>query len=219
MKRSSLWRGRVLFPALALALSVAAAAADQRAVVTAVLDGDTVRIKSADGRVAKLRLIGIDTPEMGSRDEPMPPEPFAREATAYTRRTLDGRRVRLEFEPAQQRHDRYGRLLAYVFLDDGTFINDDLVRQGFARAYTRFPCRYEARFLAAEAEARAAGRGLWAAPGTPGAAAAGPIIGNRRSRLYHRPGQRRYDEIAEANRVYFATAADAERAGYRAARK
>jgi micrococcal nuclease len=219
MKRSSVLLRHVRSLALLSALLAGAAAADQRVVVTAVVDGDTVRVKGADGRVANLRLIGIDTPEMGSRDEPMPPERFAREATAYTRRTLDGRTVRLEFEPAQDRHDRYGRVLAYVFLDDGTFVNDALVRQGFARAYTRFPFRYKAQFLAAEAEARAAGRGLWGGLPTPGAAAAGPVIGNRRSRVYHRPGQRRYDAVAEANRVYFATAADAERAGYRPARK
>lgn len=218
MKRTSVLLGHVGWLALVWALSAGAAVADQRVLVTAVVDGDTLRIEGDDGRPVIVRLIGVDTPEMGSRDEPVPPERFAREATAYTRHTLDGRRVRLEFEPAQDRHDRYGRLLAYVFLDDGTFVNDALVRQGFARAYTRFPFRYKEQFLAAEAEARSAARGLWNGLETP-SAAAGPIIGNRRSRVYHRPGQRRYDEVAEANRVYFATAADAERAGYRPARK
>ena len=69
--------------------------------------------------------------------------------------------MRLEYD--FQRQDRYGRTLAYVFLEDGTFINAEIVRQGYGFAYTGFPFRYLEDFRAHEREARASGRGLWAA--------------------------------------------------------
>jgi micrococcal nuclease len=132
--------------------------------VTAVLDGDTIRIER-NGRKQTVRLIGVDTPELGNRKRPdEPPQPFAREAASYARQTLHHRRVRIEFE-GRERQDRYGRLLAYVFLDDDTFFNRELVRRGYGRAYTRFPFRFAKEFRALEDEARAARRGLWALPG------------------------------------------------------
>jgi micrococcal nuclease len=131
------------------------------ALVASVVDGDTIRVDFGDG-VRTVRLIGVDTPELGDRDDPsVPPQPFAREATDFTRRTLRGKRIRLEYEPAE-RLDRYGRTLAYVFLEDGTFFNRELVRSGYARAYTRFPFRYRKQFRADEAAARRDRRGLWA---------------------------------------------------------
>jgi micrococcal nuclease len=163
-----------------------------------------------------VRLIGVDTPELGDRrDRSAAPQPWAREAADFTRRTLKGKRVRLEFEPAD-RFDRYGRTLAYVFLDDGTFVNRELVRSGYAQAYTHFPFRYRAEFRADEAEARQARRGLWAdVPPAP----SGPVIGNRASGIYHLPGQKHYADVAERNRVYFDNEAAAKAAGFTAARR
>ncbi|MGD9762335.1 MAG: thermonuclease family protein [Candidatus Binatia bacterium] len=201
---------------LALLVHVAVAAADtgERALVTRVADGDTVRVQVA-GRELSVRLIGVDAPEMGFRGRPgAPPQPFAREATAFARRTLDGRRVRLEFETGD-RLDKYGRTLAYVFLDDGTFFNRELIRQGYARALARYPFRYRKQFLADEAAARQAKRGLWADVAAP---RHGPVIGNVRSRIYHVPGQPHYDDVAPQNRVYFANEQAARAAGYRPAR-
>jgi micrococcal nuclease len=71
----------------------------------------------------------------------------------------EGKRVRLEFD--QDRVDRYGRTLAYVYLEDGTFFNAEIVRQGYGFAYTRFPFRYLEQFRDYEREAREAKRGLW----------------------------------------------------------
>ncbi len=71
----------------------------------------------------------------------------------------EGRRVRLEFD--QERVDRFGRTLAYVYLEDGMFLNAEIVRQGYGHAYTRFPFKYLEEFRAYEREAREAQRGLW----------------------------------------------------------
>lgn len=187
----------------------------QSAVVEQVVDGDTIRVR-AGGQRFTVRLIGVDTPELRDRDDPAaPPEPYARAAADYTRTALGRRTVRLELEPGA-RLDRYGRTLAYVFLADGTFFNRVLLQQGYARLYRGMPPRHRAAFAADEAAARAAGRGLWAAVA---AAPAGPVIGNRRSRIYHLPGQRHYDRVAAANRVYFDSEDAARAAGYRPANR
>lgn len=147
--------------ALLLQLSSPAAASDaQRARVFTIVDGDTIRVY-VGGQRRTVRLIGVDTPELRDRDDPAaPPQRFAREAADFTRKTLYGKQVRLEYED-RDRIDRYGRVLAYVFLDDGTFFNRELVRSGYGRAYTRFPFRYRKQFRADEAAARRSGLGLW----------------------------------------------------------
>jgi micrococcal nuclease len=196
-------------------LPLSAALAGEQAVVAHVVDGDTVRVRLAQREVT-VRLIGVDTPELRDRhDRSAPAQPFAREAASFTRSALSGRTVRLEYEAAE-RYDRYGRTLAYVFLADGTCFNRELVRQGYARAYVRFPFARQEQFVADEQAARAARRGLWAQEENRDT---GAVIGNRRSRLYHRPGQRHYAEIAPANRVYFASEAAARAAGYAPARE
>lgn len=129
-----------------------------RALVTEVVDGDTVHV-GRGWRSLTVRLIGVDAPETVHPERPV--EPYGPEAAAFTRRSLQGRWVRLEFE-AGERADRYGRHLAYLILEDGTLFNLELVRQGYARAYTRFPFRYREEFRRAERQAREAGRGLWA---------------------------------------------------------
>ncbi|MEO8606029.1 MAG: thermonuclease family protein [bacterium] len=200
-------------------LAVAAAAAappPPTAVVTRIVDGDTVHVET-DGRDVTVRLIGVDTPELHSRDDPRAaPQPFARQASDFTRLRLADRTVRLEFE-SDERLDRYGRTLAYVFLPDGTFFNRELVRGGYARAYVRFPFRFREQFVADETAARQAGRGLWAEANAR--VVNGLVIGNRRSRLYHLPGQKHYDDVSVRNRVYFANEDAARAAGYTPARQ
>ena len=158
------WLRRCRSPRSAFAASLAvgflvapALAAAQH--VERVVDGDTI-IVSGVGRV---RLIGVDTPE--SVDPRRPVEFFGKEAGAFTRRLVDGKRVRLEYD--WERTDRYGRTLAYVYLPGGTFVNAEIIRRGYGHAYTRFPFKYLERFRQLEREARAAGRGLWGP--TPGA--------------------------------------------------
>jgi endonuclease YncB( thermonuclease family) len=124
--------------------------------VTRVYDGDTIEALVA-GRSEKIRYIGIDTPEM---DDPRPVVlEMAREAARANRELVGGRRVRLELDI--QERDRYGRLLAYVWLGD-TLVNEWLVKEGYAAAPTFPPnVRYQDRLRAAERDARQAGRRLW----------------------------------------------------------
>ncbi len=133
----------------------AARAVPQVYVVERVVDGDTIIVRG----VGRIRLVGVDTPE--TVDPRRPVEFFGREASAFTKRMLEGQRVRLEYD--WERTDRYGRTLAYVRLLDGTLINAEIIRQGYGHAYTRFPFKYLDEFRQYEREAREAGRGLWAA--------------------------------------------------------
>jgi len=166
-----------------------------------------------------VRLIGVDAPETVHPEEPV--QFYGPEASEFTKNSLAGRWVRLEFEP-QEQIDVYGRLLAYIFLEDGTFFNQEIVRQGYARAYTRFPFRYDKEFRLAQAEAREAGRGLWVRQKRQPISLhplEGKIIGNRRSKVFHVPGQVNYGRVSEENRVYFDTPEEAVKAGYRRAKR
>ena len=128
--------------------------------VVSVVDGDTVNVRM-NGKVESVRLIGIDAPETNAPGRPA--QCFGSQAGAQAEALLAGQTVRLEFDASQGRRDRYDRLLAYVWVGD-THVNELLVRQGYAREFTySAPYRYQSAFQAAEAEARAAGRGLWAA--------------------------------------------------------
>jgi len=120
-----------------------------------VVDGDTLELDGGE----RVRLIGVDTPE--TVDPRRPVQYFGKEASAFTRRMAEGQTVRLEYD--QDTRDRYDRTLAYVYLQNGTFLNAEIIRQGYGHAYTRFPFRYQEQFLALEREAREQSRGLWAA--------------------------------------------------------
>lgn len=124
------------------------------AVVERVIDGDTVVLATQE----RIRYIGVDTPEMHHPKKPV--EAYAREAKEFNRRLVEGKAIRLEFDV--ERHDKYGRLLAYVYLEDGTFVNAELIRQGYAQILTIPPnVKYADLFLKHQREAREAGRGLW----------------------------------------------------------
>jgi micrococcal nuclease len=137
--------------------------ADGQATVTRVVDGDTIVVDLGD-RTEKVRLIGIDTPE--TKDPRKPVQCYGKEASKRTEALLpEGTAVRLERDV--ELRDRYGRLLAYVFRQpDGLFVNLELARGGYAQVLTIPPNVANAdRFVAAVAEARRAGRGLWSACG------------------------------------------------------
>ena len=123
---------------------------------TRVIDGDTI-VVDIDGKQEKVRLIGVDTPETVHPEKPV--EYFGKEASEFTKRMAEGKKVRLEYD--WQDRDKYGRVLAYVYLEDGTFLNADIVRQGFGFAYTRYPFKYLEEFRQYEREARENGKGLW----------------------------------------------------------
>ena len=123
--------------------------------VTRVVDGDTVEIAGGE----KVRYIGMTTPESVKPDWPV--ECFGKEASARNRELVEGKTVRLTKDVSER--DRYGRLLRFVSLEDGTLVNEELVREGYARVSTFPPdVAKESVFRAAERDARAAKRGLWA---------------------------------------------------------
>jgi micrococcal nuclease len=131
--------------------------------VVDVVDGDTIRV-SIDGQTYTLRYIGIDAPETRHPDRPV--EWMGPEATAANERLVGGKTVYLEKDVSET--DRYGRLLRYVYLPDGEFVNAALVRQGYAVASTYPPdVKYQDLLRQAEQEAREAGRGLWSATPSP----------------------------------------------------
>ena len=122
--------------------------------VERVVDGDTLVVDGGE----RVRLIGIDTPESVKPNTPV--ECFAREASREMERLVEGRRVRLDdIDP----RDQYDRLLAYVYRDK-LFVNEEMVRRGFATVATFPPnVRHVPEFLRAQRDARVAGRGLWSA--------------------------------------------------------
>lgn len=133
--------------------------------VTKVVDGDTLHV-ALGGRRERVRLIGIDTPESVKPNTAV--ECFAREASARTKELVPaGSIVRLVRDI--EARDRYGRLLAYVYRSsDGLFVNLALARDGYAAPLTIPPnIAHAEAFAAAAAQARQAGRGLWASCGGP----------------------------------------------------
>lgn len=140
--------------------------------VIGVVDGDTIDVRLPDGREERVRLLGIDTPEVHVETSPgefegVPNTTAAREclravgenASATVRERVGSRQVRLEIDPLADRRGGYDRLLAYVLID-GTNLNRALVAEGYARVYeTEFSERDA--FEAAESNAMAADRGVW----------------------------------------------------------
>jgi micrococcal nuclease len=186
--------------------------------VKKVIDGDTIYVKRGWESIL-VRLIGVDTPETVHPEKPV--EFFGPEASEFTRRQLEGKKVRLEFEASNQ-YDDYGRLLAYVFLIDGTLFNAELIKQGYARVIAPSPFHRYKEFRSYERKARAARLGIWAAKAKvlqPPTETSGKIIANRLSKIYHIPGQANYGRIKEENRVYFKSEEEAIRAGYRKAKR
>lgn len=137
--------------------------------VTVVYDGDTVRVRLAGRGDEKVRLIGVDSPELDDARERVRLMAFLAKRFAFSH--LYGAEV--ELLPGPEERDAYGRLLAFVRMSNGRIFNVMLVREGFAHAYLRFPFdeTWRKELKAAEAEARRWGRGLWSTEPYPETAA------------------------------------------------
>lgn len=134
------------------------------ATVVRVIDGDTIVVADSGGHAFRVRLLGMDTPE--TVDPRKPIQCFGPQASAYTKHLLTGRRVMLRYDRVL--HDRYGRVLAYVYRDGAQplFVDADLVARGYARTLTIPPNTAHAAQLARlQSAAAVAGRGLWGACG------------------------------------------------------
>ncbi len=127
--------------------------------VVKVVDGDTLDV-NIDGKIERLRLIGIDTPE--TFDPRKSVQCFGKEASNKAKELLMNQFVTLEADESQGERDKYKRLLRYVFLPDGTNFNFYMISEGFANEYTyNDPYKYQAEFKQAQMDARSANKGLW----------------------------------------------------------
>ena len=141
------------------ALSIAQPQDSRQSQVIRIIDGDTIQAKT-NGKVETIRLIGINTPE--TVDPRRPVECFGKEASEKTKELLNDKTVKIETDPSQDMRDKYGRLLAYIFLEDGTNINKKLIEEGYAYEYTHErPYQYQIEFKQAQKQAEEAERGLW----------------------------------------------------------
>ncbi len=128
--------------------------------VTKVVDGDTIDV-DINGKVTRLRLIGMDTPEVVDPRKPV--QCFGREASAKAKELLSGQSVGLESDQSQGELDKYGRTLRYVYLADGRSFNKLMIEEGYAHEYTYdLPYKYQAEYKNAQKVAEASKVGLWA---------------------------------------------------------
>lgn len=170
-----------------------------QALVAEVRDGDTVVLDTGQ----KVRLLGIDTPEL--EREGQPADFLAHKAKQVLTNLAQGKRVRLEYDKV--RYDRYGRVLSFLFLMDGTDLSREMVRRGLARVYTIPPnLRFREELLAAQREAIAARRGIWLKALKQDEPS---YIGNKRSLIFHRPTCPQGGKTAKSNRVEIRSLTDA----------
>lgn len=171
------WLQALVLVALAVAYAAFRAAgvprdasAGQTYHVSRVVDGDTLKLSNGE----RVRLIGVDTPEVHmseklardarkSNKDAKEIQALGAKASAFTKQLCEGRQIRLEYDV--QKRDRYGRLLAYAYLEDGTFINAKILEEGYGQVMTVPPnVKYADRFLELQGQAREKGRGLWGEP-------------------------------------------------------
>lgn len=189
------------------------------ATVTYVVDGDTVHVALAGGKEEKVRFIGVNTPESTKEVET-----YGKEASAYTKSRLDGRKIWLELDVEER--DRYGRLLAYIWLEQpasdseaevrARMFNVELLLNGYAQVMTVPPnVKYVDLFVELQREAREAGKGLWGLTGEEKAGEAEDYyVASLRSKKFHRPECEWGQKISTANLVKFNTVDEALNAGY-----
>jgi endonuclease YncB( thermonuclease family) len=232
-KAGKLITGALLVALLALSVFAQAQTQTVTGKVVGVSDGDTITVLDGQKRQHKIRLDGIDAPE-SSQD-------FGSRAKQSLSDLVFGKTVTV----ISSKKDRYGRTVGKVMLSDGKDVNLEQIQRGFAWFYRQYAKELQPEDARAYEQAERAAReekaGLWAGasptppwefrrggrsatvkpPGaklsTP-ATVAGPIVGNRNSKIYHLSNCPDYSKVSEKNRVPFATEAEALAAGYRKAR-
>jgi micrococcal nuclease len=124
------------------------------------VDGDTISV-DMNGSVETVRFIGVDTPETHKPNTPV--QCYGPEAAAHTKQVISQYgKVRLQADPLDTNRDRYGRLLRYVYLPDGTLLDEQIITQGYGFAYLSFPFSKKDQFAADQLAAQTAKLGLWA---------------------------------------------------------
>ena len=173
-----------------------------------VNDGDTIVL--ADGR--HVRYMGINSPEIDHENKKA--ELFGYEAKKYNKTLVLSKMVCLEFD--KQTHDRYGRTLAYVFLNNGVFVNNVMIEQGYAYCLSRRPnIKYDQVLLQSQRDAMSAKRGIW----SNWKEKKRRYWGNRRSKRFHYTTCAFGKRIARENKIVFLRIWDAFWAGYAPCKK
>lgn len=192
---------------------VTLAMADEVAEVKYVLDGDTIILM--DGR--HVRYQGIDAPEIAHDDQPA--DPFGEDSRLYNEKLVKNQKVRLKID--KQHTDHYDRILAQVFLLNGTWINKAMVAEGLA-----YVCLYDKEnptalsifkeLLAAQQAAISAKKGMWALPPSKSEAF---YVGNKKTMRVHRPHCPSALQTAQSNKIVFKNRNDAYMQGFCPCRK
>jgi len=129
----------------------------QNGLVTVVYDGDTLKVKFKNGNERKVRLIGVDAPEISDQREDVLFRAFMAKRFAFF--YLYRENIKLTYD--WELEDKYGRLLAYVWIEGEGLFNKFILSEGFASVFQSFPFRYRDEFIEAEKEARKLEKGLW----------------------------------------------------------
>lgn len=205
--------------------------------VVKVVDGDTIDV-SINSTVKRIRLIGINTPE--TVDPRKLVECFGVEASNKAKLLLSGKKVILENDSSQGEKDKYGRLLRYVFLEDGTNFNLTMIKEGYAYEYTyNLPYKYQAEFKKAQKEAETTKAGLWSSTcngkntpviisptntiqtnGSSGSCTIKGNINSKREKIYHTIGCGSYNKTMinkSQGERWFCSEEEAVNAGWRKA--
>lgn len=199
---------RLTLICLLVVLMGTACSADTDYRVKWVADGDTIVLTEG----SKVRYIGINAPELPRKDHVG--EPYAAEAKRFNARLVNQKSVRLEFDI--EPNDRFERRLAYVFLKDGTFVNAEMLSNGYAYLlYVRPNVKYQAKLLATLQAAMSAKKGIWSKWREPSAT----YIGNKRSRRFHLATCSSGKRIKPKNRIIFKRKWDAYWEGYAPAKR
>lgn len=126
--------------------------------ITKVIDGDTI-VYEKNGQSRIVRLLGVDTPE--TKDPRKPVQCFGKEASNYVEANLLGKKVKLVNDAYENKLDKYGRELKYVWREDGLFINADLIEKGLAFATPQYKFEFRDKFSAMQEIAEEKQIGLW----------------------------------------------------------
>ena len=173
-----------------------------------VLDGDTLILE--DGR--HLRFLGINAPEIPHKDKPG--EMFGYDSKRFAKNIIASKKIRLEFD--HERQDRYGRTLGYLFTEDGAFINEEMIRNGWAFYLpARRSLKHHSRLLAAQRLAMDSTLGIWRVWKEK----TEPVAGNKRSKRFHLLSCSFGKKISRANRIDFTEPQSAFYSGYAPCRK
>ena len=173
-----------------------------------VNDGDTIVLTNG----WRVRYIGIDAPEIDHENQTA--QPYGYKARSFNKKLVLSQKISLEFD--EERRDRYGRVLAYIFLGDGSFLNSQMLENGLAYYLHRRPnVKYEKVLMNAQRQAMKGHKGLW----RNWKEKLGRYIGNRNSRRFHLTTCPHSKKIKRRNRKIFSTKWDAFHAGYAPAKK